>query len=477
MLIIGIIFLVKKNNEQKNKYLPFAVLSEFELSSNLQPNPSEYLIKTLQHQKVYNDNVNLATIEGDYKRYPLDKMIQPTSIVAVNAHNPQQTLAAWHVQIGSPGLNWLWPDGTSAYWVCPVNAITHPVVVIKGTFPRARYMSLYSYDGININNISNMGKGLTKFEIKNVNICNSTIPGNCAGLVDYEIEPDEDSKNPFKDASYNSNFDSCNYTVYFISPNYEGILPASKNILPLTTTNSNSALITLRIYAPFNPLGCNSRSYDNTKSFDTRGCSNEGIRTFIPSGSRDPRAINFSPCSISDKTCIEDGMAFEIERTYPKDCYKYVGNNQYCICLDDNPTSECGQYIDKTIKYYSNNKANLKSFCQNAPNLVDGISYCVDNIKLPNGKMGKDVTANEFCRSKDNLCNYVKDTRLQQCATKKLYESTNPACTSFKNPTNLHRINRDQTGCKPDFAKMLCECNGEKKEKCDSLSKIQQTFG
>ena len=160
---------------------------------------------------------------------------------------------------------------------------------------------------------------MTKFQTGNVNVCNSSIPGNCAGLADYQIEPDEDSKNPFNDASFDSNFDNCNYTVYFISPNYEGILPASKNILPLATTNSNSAFITLRIYAPFNPLGCNSRSYDNTKPFDTRGCSNqESIRTFIPGGSRDPKVLDFSPCSISDKTCIEDGTGFEVERTYPK---------------------------------------------------------------------------------------------------------------------------------------------------------------
>ena len=163
MFIVGIIFVLKKKNEQDKKYLPFAVLSEFALSSNLQSSPSDFLIKTLQHKKVYNDNVNLSTIEGDYKRYPLDKSMQPTSIVAVTAHNPQQTLAAWHFQIGSPGLNWLWPDGSSAYWVCPVNTITHPVVVIKGTFPRARYMSLYSYDGIDMNNISNLGKGLTLY--------------------------------------------------------------------------------------------------------------------------------------------------------------------------------------------------------------------------------------------------------------------------------------------------------------------------
>ena len=459
VFIIWIIFVAKESNIPKEKYLPFANLPEFKLSSDLQINPSNFLIESLLHQEVYNDNSSTSNIEGEYKRYPLNQGIQTTSIVAVDATNRQPDLAAWHLQVGNPGLNWLWPDGTSAYWICPVNVVVHPVVVIKGTFPRARYMSLYSYDGIDINNISNVGRGLTKFKVNDVGTCNSSIPGNCAGLADYQIEPDEGSKNPFRDPTFNPNFDTCNYTVYFVSANYKGILPSSKNILPLSTTNTTSALVTLRVYAPFNPIGCNSRDYVNNKSFDTRGCGPDGIRTYIPGGGKDPSTLNFSPCSLSDITCVKEGTGYEFQRTLPENCYKYVGNNQYCVCLDDNPTSTCGKYLDKTVKYYTNNKGNLKSYCAGGPTLADGVSYCIDDIKIENGKMGKDVTTNEKCGDDDNLCQYVKQGKIQQCVSKKLFTSDNPACTPFKNPYNLPDIDKTPNSCKEDFAKMICECS------------------
>lgn len=471
LFVIWIIFVAKDSNIPDEKYLPFANLPEFKLSSNLQINPANYLLDSLLHKNVFNDNSSVSNILGEYKRYPLDREVQPTSIVAVDATNRQPDLAAWHIQVGNPGLNWLWPDGTSAYWICPVNVVVHPVVVIKGTFPRARYMSLYSYDGIDINNISSVGRGLTKFEVENVNICNSSIPGNCAGLADFQIEPDEGSKNPFRDPSFNPNFDTCNYTVYFVSPSYTGILPSSKNILPLSSSNSTSALVTLRVYAPFNPIGCNSRDYVNDKSFDTRGCEENGIRTFIPGGAKDPSTLNFSPCSLSDKTCIEEGTGYEFERTLPKDCYKYVGNNKYCVCLDDNPTSKCGQYLDSTLKYYTNNKGNLKSFCATGPDLADGVSYCIDEIQLKNGKMGKDVSIDEKCDPNDNLCAYVKQGKIQQCVAKKLYTSENPACTPFKNPVNLPTINDSPNDCQEDFARMVCECSGIDENKCKKLAK------
>lgn len=471
LFVLWMIFMAKKYYTTNTKYQPFANLAEFKLSSNIQINPANFLIRKMLDISTYNDNSSLSNIEGEYKRYPLDREIQATSIVAVDANNRQPDLAAWHVEVGSPGVNWLWPDGTSSYWICPVNVNVHPVVVIKGTFPRARYMSLYSYDGIDINDASNIGRGLTKFSVSNVNTCNSSVPGNCAGLADYQIEPDEGSKNPFRDSTFDPNFDTCDYTVFFISPNYDGILPASKNILPLSSTNSTSALITLRVYAPFNPIGCNSRDFVNNKTFDTTGCSSDGIRTFIPGGSKYPETLNHSPCSLSDKTCIEEGTGFEFERTLPKDCHKFVGNNKYCVCLGDNPTSKCGQYLDAAIKYYTNHKGNLKSFCQGGPELEEGVSYCIDDIQLKNGKMGVDVTKTEKCDPNDNLCAYVKQGRLQQCVAKKLYKSDNPACTPFKNPINLPEIKDSDNECQLDFANMICECSGIDKEKCKTLSK------
>ena len=479
LIILGIIVFVilyiyyhtKKAQQTSTKFLPFAALPEMKLSEN----------QLLANQTIISDLIGdkkslpgSPMISGEYRRFPLDKKKQRTSLVAVDASNLNPNLAAWHIQFGVDGLNGLWPDTTSCYWVCPINVKSHPIVVMKGSYPRARYFSFYSYAGIDEHDMQSFGKGLTKWEKNNVNVCNSSISGDCSGLRDSEIEPDDGSKNPFTDKTYNPRFDTSNYTIYFVSPDYKGLLPKSKNILPLTTNENSQALILFRVYAPFNPNDCDGKDYFGSKGFDTTGCKNlpenNRIKIALPGGTVDPSKDKLSPCSPTDKTCLEQGINYEFGKSMNPDCYQYVGNNQYCVCQGDNPTSECGQYLDGVMRYYSNEKAGLANYCDNGPNLADGIPYCIDDIQLDNGKMGKDVSTTENCKD-DNKCNYVKRGKLQQCVAKKLFTSENPACLPYKNPLNLKHIANTKNNCKTDFAAMILECSGFSKEDAEKIAK------
>lgn len=470
-VILYIYYHMKKAQQTSRKFLPFAAIPEIKLSEN------QLLVNQTIISDLIGDKKPLPgnpMIYGEYRRFPLNQKLQKTSVVAVDASNLNPNLAAWHVQFGVDGLNGLWPDTTSSYWVCPINVKSHPIVVIKGSYPRARYFSLYSYAGIDEKDLKSFGKGLTKWDENNVNVCNSSISGDCSGLRDSEIEPDDGSKNPFTDKTYNPRFDPSNYTIYFVSPDYKGLLPKSKNILPLTTDENSQALILFRVYAPFNPNDCEGKDYFGSKGFDTTGCKNlpenNRIKVALPGGTVDPSKDKLSPCSPTDKTCLQQGINYEFSKSMNPDCYQYVGNNQYCVCEGDNPTSECGQYLDGVIKYYSNGKGGLSNYCDSAPKMADGISYCIDDIQLDNGKMGKDVSTTEKCKD-DNKCEFVKRGKIQQCVSEKLYKSKNPACAPYKDPLNLKNIKKTKNDCKNDFASMILECNGFSKKESKNIVK------
>lgn len=479
LIVLGIIVFVilyiyyhtKKAQQTSRKFLPFAAIPEIKLSENQLLTNQTIISDLIGDKKSLPGN---PMIYGDYRRFPLNQKQQRTSVVAVDASNLNPNLAAWHVQFGVDGLNGLWPDTTSSYWVCPVNVKSHPVVVLKGSYPRARYFSIYSYAGIDENDLKAFGKGLTKWDVNNVNVCNSSISGDCSGLRDTDIEPDDGSKNPFVDKTYNPRFDQSNYTIYLVSPDYKGLLPKSKNILPLTTNENSQALILFRVYAAFNPNDCDGVDYFGSKGFDTTGCKNipenNRIKVALPGGTVDPSKDKLSPCSATDKTCLQQGINYEFGKSMNPDCYQYVGNNQYCVCEGDNPTSDCGQYLDGVMRYYSNGKGGLSNYCDNAPKMADGVSYCIDDIQLDNGKMGKDVSTTEDCGD-DNKCKFVKRGKIQQCVAKKLYESKNPACMPYKDPLNLKNITKKKNNCKNDFANMILDCSGFSKKESNKLIK------
>lgn len=462
VLIGALIFLVLFMVTQKpvsDKYLPFASIPEIELSENAFNTINEIVSKALK-KPVKEEDVPMIT--GKYQRYPLSRDMQPTSIVAVNAGIDNNFLAAWHMQVGVNGFNILWPDTTSAYWVSLINVKESPVAVLKGQFPFSRYFSIYSYVGIDRDAVKQFGTGLTKFSADSDDItqCNPTAH-NCAGLHDVEIKPDKGSKNPFTDPTFNPDVDSAYYTIFFISPYYKGQLPKSNNIfLPMTSSSSEQCLICLRIYAPFNPKFCGSSYYSSIKSFTTEGCpSMEGVRTYLDGGPVDPATNDISPCSTTDNTCIKAGVNFQSGKDLKKDCYQYVGNNQYCVCTDEKPTTACGRYLDRQMLKYSNNKASLADYCNGAPSLAPGMSYCIDEIVLADGTKGRKVTTDTVCDPNDNKCAYVKQGRVQQCVAEKLYTSTNPACAPFKNPQTLLTINQGENDCQEEFASYIRECD------------------
>lgn len=457
IIVFLVLFLVTKK-EQSDKYLPFAALPEIQLSES-SFNTVNKLVHKITHTPTTEEDIPM--LSGNYKRYPLNRKMQKTSIVAVNAGLDNNLLSAWHLQVGINGMNLLWPDRTSSYWVSLINVKESPVVVLKGQFPYARYFSIYSYVGIDKDSINEAGTGVTKFDSKNEPItnCNPT-QHNCAGLHDVDIAPDEGSKNPFTDKTFDPNVDSSYYTIYFVSPFYKGQLPKSNNIfLPMSTATSEQCMICLRIYAPFNPKFCGSTFYSSLRGFTTEGCkTEEPVKTFLPGGAVSPKVNNMSPCSPTDTACVQAGINFQVGKDFNKDCYKYAGNNKYCVCEGDNPISECGQYLDAAIKKYSNNKGSLRDYCKNAPPMEPGVSYCIDDIVLKDGSLGKNVTLDTKCPKDDNACNYVSKGRLQQCVSKKLFQSKNPACAPFKNPQTLTTIGDEPNDCQIDFVKYILKC-------------------
>ena len=471
VVIVIIVVNVKNNRAPQDKYQPFAFLPEINLSQS--PN--------FVNEKVVQQSlglppfvINQEMLHGQYQRYPLNRKMQTTSVVAVSATENNPRMLAWLTQTSADTWNFVWPDPASYYWTTMVDVHASPIVVIKGKYPRCRYFGYFPYTGFEVgdNGASFVGQGVNQ---KWTATCNPTIPGDCAGLLDQNIQPDPGSKNPFTDPTYQEGDDNF-YTIYFVSPYYTGKLPTSKNILPLTVFGLNQSIILYRIYAPFNPMSCQNSIYSSELPFNTKGCPQSEFPLFIDNasgGSVHPESDKSSPCQTQDKVCIQQCVDYESGQSLDPDCFQYVNSNKYCVCEPENFYGKCGQYLEKTIRKCSNGKGGLANFCASRPELQPDLNYCISKIQLnpdipltrtgiPDCPNSINSPPGEYPANRDYQCEYVRNGLLAECTTAKLFASTNPDCEQFKNPANIGNIIQEDYKkpgtCAYDFANMLGEC-------------------
>lgn len=445
---------------EKSPYYPFAFLSEINISQ--QPN---YFAESLISQLLPNIKVpdqDEQMIIGKYQRYPLGKTMETTSVVAIEPNlNDFPLFTAWNIEVDINAWNFVWCDSGSSYFVTPISLIATPLVVLKGTFPKCRYMSIYGYAGLDSTESGEIlfGQGVTKDG--NI-VCNATVKeGNlkCQGLRDYEIKPDEGSKNPFVDKNFNEFKDDAFYTIYIKSPYYNGPLPKGKNIINMSIYGAKTALILYRIYSPFNPKSCKSKQYWSKVSFDTMGCeniNNKQILTGEYGGSVNYRFDKNSICKIGDSVCYNKCIADKLGHSDVPECNEYLGNNLYCIC--QNPNSPCYDALNGYIKDCTNGMGNINNFCAKAPQ--KNVDNCISKVK---------------CSDDDETCNdYLRNSNMQICIGKKLLQSTNNDCYQYKDPNKICNIckgfNTKDDSAYTSFKKDSCQA--EFKKIVDDCSKV-----
>lgn len=436
------------NDITQSKYYPFANLPEISISE--QPKfIANHLLSILTNQPGVDADQNM--LNGSYKRYPLGKKMQPTSIVAVDAAlNNFPYFTSWAIEVDVDAWNFVWDDSGSSYFVTTVNLLATPIVCIKGEFPRARYMSIYSYVGPDQTKSGDklFGQAPTANSEKRCNASLKSGDDACAGLRDYEIEPDEGSVNPFRSPCLDT--DDKFYTIYLKSPYYDGPLPKSKNIIPLSIYGAKTAIILYRLYSSFNPKDCSSKYYWSNIAFDTRGCSKDGKYVPTNDGGTVNRQLDKTDktCKMGDSVCYNQCIADRLGHSKVEACHEFLGNNLYCIC--DNKTNPCYKEIDDIVKYCTNGHGDVDNFCAKRP--LSYFNSCIDKIDCS-------IESPDYTQSD---CQFYKDTaKYQQCVGKKLLESENPDCYVYKDPNKICNICSSTGSCKTDFQNFLKDCGTE----------------
>lgn len=408
LFIIAVVYTIPVYIEGPFNTLPEINISERTLYS------AKPLFNTFTKQPSTNP-VDMFMIPGHYQIYPLGSKRGNNTLVAVEP--PQEyylNYLAWTLKVDVNAFNFVWDDSQSSYWATAVIPTIHPIVVVKGQFPYARYFSYYSYIGPETNSAgqSVFGQAST-WDWKN--ICNPSIEGNCAGLHDQEIIPDRDSMNPFVDPNYVDGSTPTNYTIYFVSGDYlasGGPLPNSKNILPLVPTSYGTAVIVYRIYGAFNPKSCESPFYWSHVGFNTKGCAQNPIsptaHNLQPTdgGAANPQDDKTNKCSLSDKNCIQQCVEQTVYQAQDPSTYPYVGANKCCVC--NLPYGSQAQItFDEAIRSCTQNNSNFAAYCNGSCNQT---VRCCDQITDPIEKL---------------------QCQFQVCAATQLQSQRTPACAPF----------------------------------------------
>jgi len=463
ILLLGLLILFFLGWPQKQKG-PFCNIKARYVSGNIDTLTGELLYRFVTTSKT-GDPTNIPMISGNYLVYPIGEPRSNNSITAIAPPFERfPDFVSWGLKIDKDVWNFVWDDPASTYWATPILSTVFPIVVIKGQFPRVRYFSFYSYVGPEKteDGQSLFGQPL-KWDFSGR--CEPSIPKDCAGFLDREIQPDFGSKNPFRDPTY-QNGDPVNYTVYFVSPYYKGPLPESKNILPMCSYGSQYAILLYRIYAPFNPKDCSSPYYSDQSGFDRRGCGS-GQNTYRPipdGGSANPLLDKTSRCHRNDtdcyKHCIETEIAKDLASGSPV-CAPYVGNNKFCVC-DKDPTDPCAQYIDRAVRKCTNNQLDFKTYCGNAPVYEYPYGRCVNDYPCDL----KDITLKDLL--KKDACVQKYTSEIQQCALPRFFQSTEPACFPYKDPIGPRFCNLPHDAsmnpvepCGRELQKILIGCNDQ----------------
>jgi len=140
---------------------------------------------------------------------------------------------SWWVVTTPETMNVAYPDTSAIYWTTPFVAKPGESIVVNGTFPEARFMSLTVYDN--------------SFDDFTTNGVNSQID-------DYQILPDEGSTNPW-DPSAPAGADSGGSFTVTITPKASASVPNTLPILPQDPVSSSlfparTGFLIYRVYLP-----------------------------------------------------------------------------------------------------------------------------------------------------------------------------------------------------------------------------------
>jgi hypothetical protein len=139
---------------------------------------------------------------------------------------PQPTAGiscAWGVKASKDSFNVAYPDATATYFGTKYSLVSGQQLILSGTYPHARYISLHSY-----------------------NLAGTDVDH----LADTAIVPDAGSDNPFTDLSASSDLAHRRWTVT-VSPDVAATDGQNGDNLLATPANGS---IFLRVYVPDNPL-------------------------------------------------------------------------------------------------------------------------------------------------------------------------------------------------------------------------------
>lgn len=132
---------------------------------------------------------------------------------------------AWPVVTNADQFNVAYPDTSATYWTTPFQYEPGMTLTIQGEFPQARFFSLNTYD-------STFGA--------------FTVNGAASALVDYQIDPEPGSANPWQEAPEESQAEQ--FTVVA-----QDQIPGTGNVVPIAPTGTPAGslgYLIMRVYLP-----------------------------------------------------------------------------------------------------------------------------------------------------------------------------------------------------------------------------------
>jgi len=149
--------------------------------------------------------------------------VAASGLAACASLNPSAGIScAWGIKADRETLNAAYPDAGATYFTTRYTLLSGQSLVLSGTYPYARYMSLITYN----------------------------FSGNVVDkLSDVQINPDPGSDNPFTDVAASTNPANRRWTVT-ISPDAAPGSGQTTNGLAATSLGS----VILRVYVPDNPI-------------------------------------------------------------------------------------------------------------------------------------------------------------------------------------------------------------------------------
>ncbi len=231
---------------------------------------------------------------------------------------PDVPTCSWPLETSPDSLlNVAYPDTNAIYWTMPIDTVRWSSMLITGAFPAARFMSLTAYDS--------RGEAVE-------------------GLLDYEIRPDQGSRNPF-DRGQASAVPGRGST-YTVVVDQAAKAPKGGNHLRLS--GDRIGFVIYRLYVPDN--GTYPQGGVDLPSITLYG-TNGQVLPLQPCTRRDPGSLagngyaeaagvlaqilaNLKPGVGASSSCAPDQVAFAIPQStggyFPNPANKYIAAPDLC---------------------------------------------------------------------------------------------------------------------------------------------------